>query len=62
MSSPMPGGDYNNVRKTTHPSYYKCKLPFFRMETFEIHLKGRQFKLFADHMPLEKLGQVPIKT
>ncbi len=34
----------------------------FGMETFEVHLKGRQFKLFTDHKPLEKLGKVHIKT
>jgi Integrase zinc binding domain len=34
----------------------------FGMETFEVHLKGRQFKLFTDHKPLEKLGKVHTKT
>jgi len=32
------------------------------METFEVHLKGRHFKLFTDHKPLEKLGKVHTKT
>ena len=34
----------------------------FGMETFEVHLKGRHFKLFTDHKPLEKLGKVHTKT
>ncbi len=32
------------------------------METFEVHLKGRQFKLFTDHKLLKKLGKVHTKT
>jgi hypothetical protein len=34
----------------------------FGMETFEVHLKGRHFKLFTDHKRLEKLGKVHTKT
>jgi hypothetical protein len=34
----------------------------FGMETFEVHLKGRHFKLFTDHKPLEKLGKFHTKT
>ncbi len=34
----------------------------FGMETFEVHLKGRQFKLFTEHKPLEKLGKAHTKT
>jgi hypothetical protein len=34
----------------------------FGMETFEVHLKGGQFKLFTDQKPLEKLCKVHTKT
>jgi hypothetical protein len=34
----------------------------FGMEMFEVHLKGRLFKLFTDHKPLEKLVKVHTKT
>jgi hypothetical protein len=34
----------------------------FGMKTFEMHLKGQQFKLFTDHKPLEKLGKVHTTT
>jgi hypothetical protein len=34
----------------------------FGMETFEVHLKGRHFKLFTDQKLLEKLGKVHTKT
>ncbi len=32
------------------------------METFEVNLKDRHFKLFTDHKQLEKLGKVYTKT
>jgi hypothetical protein len=33
----------------------------FGMEMFEVNLRGRHFKLFTDHKPLEKLGKVHTK-
>jgi hypothetical protein len=52
------------------PKYEKNYTPFllemqaaiFGMETFEVRLKGRHFKLFTDHKPLEKLGKFHTKT
>ena len=44
------------------PFLLEMQAAIFGMETFEAHLKGRHFKLFMDHKPLEKLGKVHTKT
>ena len=44
------------------PFLLEMQAAIFGMETFEVHLKGRHFKLFTDHKPLEKLGKVHTKT
>ena len=44
--------------KNYTPFLLEMQAAIFGMETFEVHLKGRQFKLFTDHKPLEKLGKV----
>jgi hypothetical protein len=48
--------------KNYTPFLLEMQAAIFGMETFEVHLKGRQFKLFTDHKPLEKLGKVHTKT
>ncbi len=48
--------------KNYTPFLLKMQAAIFGMETFEVHLKGRHFKLFTDHKPLEKLGKVHTKT
>ncbi len=48
--------------KNYTPFLLEMQAAIFGMETFEVHLKGRQFKLFTDHKPLEKLGKVHSKT
>jgi hypothetical protein len=44
------------------PFLLEMQAAIFGMETFEVHLKGRHFKLFTDHKPLKKLGKVHTKT
>jgi hypothetical protein len=48
--------------KNYTPFLLEMQAAIFGMETFEVHLKGRHFKLFTDHKPLEKLGKVHTKT
>jgi hypothetical protein len=48
--------------KNYTPFLLEMQAAIFGMETFEVHLKGIQFKLFTDHKPLEKLGKVHTKT
>jgi hypothetical protein len=48
--------------KNYTPFLLEMQAAIFGMETFEVHLKGRHFKLFMDHKPLEKLGKVHTKT
>jgi hypothetical protein len=48
--------------KNYTPFLLEMQAAIFGMETFEVHLKGRQFKLFTDHKPLEKFGKVHTKT
>ncbi len=49
-------------KKNYTPFLLEMQGAIFGMETFEVHLKGRRFKLFTDHKPLEKLGKVHTKT
>ncbi len=42
--------------KNYTPFLLEMQAAIFGMETFEVHLKWRQFKLFTDHKPLEKIG------
>ncbi len=48
--------------KNYTPFLLETQAAIFGMETFEVNLKGRHFKLFTDHKPLEKLGKVHMKT
>jgi len=48
--------------KNYTPFLLEMQAAIFGMETFEVHLRGRHFKLFTDHKPLEKLGKVHTKT
>jgi hypothetical protein len=48
--------------KNYTPFLLQMQAAIFGMETFEVNLKGRHFKLFTDHKPLEKLGKVHTKT
>jgi len=48
--------------KNYTPFLLEMQAAIFGMETFKVHLKGHQFKLFSDHKPLEKLGKVHTKT
>ncbi len=48
--------------KNYTPFLLEMQAAIFGMETFEVNLRGRQFKLFTDHKPLEKLGKVHTKT
>jgi hypothetical protein len=48
--------------KNYTPFLLEMQAAIFGMETFEVNLKGRQFKLFTDHKPLEKLSKVHTKT
>jgi hypothetical protein len=48
--------------KNYTPFLLKMQAAIFGIETFEVHLKGRRFKLFTDHKPLEKLSKVHTKT
>jgi hypothetical protein len=48
--------------KNYMPFLLEMQAAIFGMETFEVHLKGQQFKLFTDHKPLEKLGKVYTKN
>jgi hypothetical protein len=48
--------------KNYTPFLLEMQAAIFGMETFEVNLKGRHFKLFTDHKPLEKLGKVHTKT
>ncbi len=48
--------------KNYTPFLLEMQAAIFGMETFEVNLKGRSFKLFTDHKPLEKLGKVHTKT
>jgi len=41
--------------KNYTPFLLQMQAAIFSMETFEVHLKGRQFKLFTDHKPLKSL-------
>jgi hypothetical protein len=41
--------------KNYTPFLLEMQAAIFGMETFEVHLRGRHFKLFTDHKPLEKL-------
>jgi hypothetical protein len=43
--------------KNYTPFLLEMQAAIFGMETFEVNLRGRHFKLFADHKPLEKLGR-----
>jgi hypothetical protein len=49
-------------KKNYTPFLLEMQAAIFGLETFEVHLKGCQFKLFTDHKPLEKLGKVHTKT
>jgi hypothetical protein len=49
-------------KKNYTPFLLEMQAAIFGMETFEVHLKGRHFKLFTDHKLLEKLGKVHTKT
>jgi hypothetical protein len=40
-------------KKNYTPFLLEMQAAIFGIETFEVHLKGRQFKLFTDHKPLE---------
>jgi hypothetical protein len=44
------------------PFLLEMQAAIFGMETFEVNLKGRHFKLFTDHKKLDKLGKVHTKT
>ncbi len=44
------------------PFLLEMQADIFGMETFEVHLKGRHFKLFTDHKTLEQLCKVHTKT
>ncbi len=44
------------------PFLLEMQAAIFGMETFEVHLKGRHFKLFTNYKLLEKLGKVHTKT
>jgi hypothetical protein len=48
--------------KNYTPFLLEMQAAIFGMETFEVNLRGRHFKLFTDHKPLEKLGKVHTKT
>jgi hypothetical protein len=48
--------------KNYTPFLLEMQGAIFGMETFGVHVKGRLFKLFTDHKPLEKLGKVHTKT
>jgi Reverse transcriptase (RNA-dependent DNA polymerase)/RNase H-like domain found in reverse transcriptase len=47
--------------KNYTPFLLEMQAAIFGMETFEVNLRGRHFKLFTDHKPLEKLGKVHTK-
>jgi hypothetical protein len=47
--------------KNYTPFLLEMQAAIFGMETFEVNLRGRDFKLFTDHKPLEKLGKVHTK-
>jgi len=49
-------------KKNYTPFLLEMQAAIFGLETFEVNLKGRHFKLFTDHKPLEKLGKVHTKT
>jgi hypothetical protein len=55
-------GKFYVIAYASTPFLLEMQAAIFGMETFEVHLKGRHFKLFTDHKPLEKLGKVHTKT
>ena len=48
--------------KNYTPFLLEMQASIWGMEHFETHLRGRHFKLFTDHKPMEKLGKVHTKT
>jgi RNase H-like domain found in reverse transcriptase len=42
--------------KNYTPFLLEMQAAIFGMETFEVHLRGRHFRLYTDHKPLEKLA------
>ena len=57
-ASPM----LQKCEKNYMPFLLEMQAVIFGMDTFEVHLRGRHFKLFTDHKPLEKPGKVHTKT
>jgi hypothetical protein len=47
--------------KNYTPFLLEMQAAIFGMETFEVHLRGRHFRLYTDHKPLKKLGKVQTK-
>lgn len=48
--------------KNYTPFLLEMQAAIWGMEHFDTYLKGRQFTLYTDHKPLEKLGKVHTKT
>jgi hypothetical protein len=53
---PMPAESLQKHEKIYTQFLLEMQAAIFGMETFEVHLKNQQFKLFTVHKPLEKLG------
>jgi hypothetical protein len=59
VSLPMPAERCRNTNATI-PLFARNAI--WGMEHFGTYLRGRNFTLFTDHRPLEKLGKVHTKT